>query len=265
MTDAEGRGSDDGADADRRAFVRRAYDGLAPDYREARSDIDEEAALVDALLDRAPSAPRVLDAGCGAGTPVLATLADEVGGASAETTEGGPDAVGVDLSREQLRLANGRVPEVALAQADMTALPFADGRFDAVTAFHSLIHVPVAEHGAVLGEFARVLRPGGLLLFSTGADAWAGSNPDWLDSGVEMRWSFPGLAETRRLLAEAGFAELDAQVVADELADESDDGSVGDAPRDDAAADGTDSTDANDGFTFVLAEKRDPTEGDVDG
>lgn len=34
----------------------------------------------------------------------------------------------------------------------MTALPFRDDAFDAVTAFHSLIHVLLADHGTVADE-----------------------------------------------------------------------------------------------------------------
>lgn len=43
----------------------------------------------------------------------------------------------------------------------MADLPFADGVFDAVIAYWSLIHVPTEEHQTVIDEFARVLRPGG--------------------------------------------------------------------------------------------------------
>jgi SAM-dependent methyltransferase len=47
---------------------------------------------------------------------------------------------------------------------DGMALPFADGSFDFVTAFMSLMDMP--DQGLVLKEARRVLRPGGFLQFS---------------------------------------------------------------------------------------------------
>lgn len=47
---------------------------------------------------------------------------------------------------------------------DITALSFPDARFDAVLSFEVLEHVP--DYPQALSEFARVLRPGGLLLLS---------------------------------------------------------------------------------------------------
>jgi SAM-dependent methyltransferase len=49
--------------------------------------------------------------------------------------------------------------------ADAQAVPFADGRFDAVIANHMLYHVP--EVSKALSETRRVLKPGGRLLAAT--------------------------------------------------------------------------------------------------
>ncbi|MBL7626517.1 class I SAM-dependent methyltransferase [Frankia nepalensis] len=101
---------------------------------------------------------RVLEVGCGAAQCArwLATR--------------GAHVLGVDLSAGQLAhgVALGRRAgiEVALAQADATALPIADESVDlACSAFGA---VPfVADSGAVMREVARVLRPGGRWVFST--------------------------------------------------------------------------------------------------
>ena len=87
----------------------------------------------------------------------------------------------------------------------MTALPFADDAFDGIAAYHSVIHVPTDEHPTVLGEFARVLRPVGHLLLTTGGGAWEGTNDDRLDTGVEMRWSIPSPEDSVSMLEDAGF------------------------------------------------------------
>ncbi|MDQ1702726.1 MAG: hypothetical protein QOF57_1978 [Frankiaceae bacterium] len=81
----------------------------------------------------------------------------------------GADAVALDLSAGQLRhaaaLNTSTGTAVPLVQASATALPFAAGSFDAVcSAFGALPFV--ADSPAVMGEVARVLRPGGRFVFS---------------------------------------------------------------------------------------------------
>ncbi|WP_135820660.1 class I SAM-dependent methyltransferase [Halostella litorea] len=191
---------------DRRA-VREGYDELAEAYAAQRSE-DETlgTSLVEDLLADLPPDARLLDAGCGGGEPVL--------------TRAGDRAVGIDFSGKQLDLASAAAPAAPLVQGDMAALPFRDGAFDAVTAVHSLIHVPLDDHRRVVDEFARVLRPGGRLLVSEGHGRWRGRNPDWLDSGAAMEWDIAGAEATLDQLRAAGFELRDQWAVADTLADE---------------------------------------------
>jgi len=64
------------------------------------------------------------------------------------------------------------------AVADVAALPFGDGVFDAALAGFLLNHVPVVP---ALTELARVVRPGGVVLAST----WAGQRPDPVKAVVD--------------------------------------------------------------------------------
>ncbi len=53
--------------------------------------------------------------------------------------------------------------QVTVVQGDATAMPFDEGRFSAVVCFTMLHHLPsAAAQDRLLGEAARVLRPGGL-------------------------------------------------------------------------------------------------------
>jgi len=98
---------------------------------------------------------RVLDVGCGAGF-LSNYLARE-----------GFDVTGLDASRASLEVAarhdtSGRARYV---QGDALTLPFPDAAFDAVCAMDFLEHVE--DPAAVVGEMARVLKPGGLFFFHT--------------------------------------------------------------------------------------------------
>ena len=94
-------------------------------------------------------ADKVLDACCGTGD--LALAAERCGGT----------VTGVDFSERMLVRARAKSSTVDWVLADVTALPFADGSFDAVTVGFGIRNVP--DHEAGLAELARVLRPGGRL------------------------------------------------------------------------------------------------------
>lgn len=190
-----------------REFVRRGYDELGDVYDERRSASGRERAVVEAFLADLESGARLLDAGCGQGTPILQRATDV-------------RAAGLDIARGQLEGAAEAAPSAALVQGDLAALPFATDAFDAATAFYSLIHVPRADHRTVVAELARVLRPGGELLVSEGNEPWSGTHDDWLGDGTAMTWDFAGIDATIEQLRDAGFEVLDRWDVRDGLADE---------------------------------------------
>lgn len=129
----------------------------AGDWERIRSLHADQAAVDAALLAALPPAPveNLLDIGTGAGH-VLLIAGDKVG-----------SAIGVDRSREMLNVARSNLFRAGLRhcqvrQADMTALPFADGGFAAVT-MNMVLHF-AERPDAVIGEAARMLQPGGRLV-----------------------------------------------------------------------------------------------------
>lgn len=198
--------------------VREAYDDVAEEYAAQRIESGAARTIRSEFLGKLQRDAVVLDAGCGQGTPMLASI------------DPPKRALGIDFSREQLQLAASNAPDASVMQGDMVGLPVQSDVADAVIAFFSLIHVPIGDHLAALEEFARVLRPGGRLLVNEGTEAWTGENPDWLDSGVRMAWDIAGPERTREQLLEAGFAIRDEWRVGPALeADRESDAGVDDA------------------------------------
>jgi SAM-dependent methyltransferase len=99
-----------------------------------------------------PCGGRGLDVGCGLGTEAgyLALVGWRV--------------AGIDLSQTALRRAAAKHDDVAFVRADVRALPFATGRFDAAVDRGCFHYLPAADRLCYSGELRRVLRPGGKLL-----------------------------------------------------------------------------------------------------
>jgi SAM-dependent methyltransferase len=141
--------------------------------------------LATAWPDGAVEGRRILDAGCGTGNNL------------AHFRRFGR-TLGVDLSDEALRFCRGR--GVAAARGSLLALPFPDGRFDAVTSFDVIYHRWVQDDRAAVREMARVLAPGGLLLLRVPAlkMLWGAH-----DEAVHSRHRYTR-GEVRRLLEGEG-------------------------------------------------------------
>ena len=184
-----------------RNAVRRAWDEVAETYAARRDPDGSDAALIDDLLADLPPDPAVLDVGCGDGARTLANLP--------------PGSVGLDVSRRGLDLASETVPDARLVHGEMSALPFAADRFDAITAYHAVFHVARERHPAVYAEFARVLRPGGRLLTTLPGGRFETVRRGWM--GGEMFFSAPGRERTLDQLRAAGFTTVETMTATDPL------------------------------------------------
>lgn len=117
-----------------------------------------EATLELARLAQLAPGMRVLDVGCGLG-----------GSARHLAYEHGCHVDGVDLTPAYIEVATeltrrvGLGDRVAFQQASALALPFADATFDVVWTEH--VQMNIADKQTFYAELARVLKPGGRLVF----------------------------------------------------------------------------------------------------
>jgi ubiquinone/menaquinone biosynthesis C-methylase UbiE len=131
--------------------VDDGYDAWAPRYDGPNPATEVDEAAVHAILADLP-AGIALDAACGTGRH------------SAHLRARGFEVTGVDANRSMLTIAEAKVPDCDFRVGDLAALPVDDDAVDVVVCSLALTHVERIE--PVLGEFARVVRPGGSVVLS---------------------------------------------------------------------------------------------------
>nr|WP_281369894.1 bifunctional demethylmenaquinone methyltransferase/2-methoxy-6-polyprenyl-1,4-benzoquinol methylase UbiE [Leifsonia psychrotolerans] len=145
------------------AQVAAMFDEVAANYDRTNTVLSMGNAALWRIATTKAVAPkpgeRILDIAAGTGT------------SSASLAKSGAHIVAADFSAGMIRVGrerNAGNPNIEFVQADATALPFADGEFDAVTISFGLRNV--VEPKKALAEFYRVTKPGGRVViceFST--------------------------------------------------------------------------------------------------
>jgi SAM-dependent methyltransferase len=166
--------------------VTARYDGHADWYdttfRYLGDDVGSAGLLARLLGPADPIDPWCLDVGCGTGLHFSAVA------------ECGYTVIGLDLSADQLRVAGSRNPRVV--QADAARLPVGDDSVPVVVM--TFTHSDVDDFGAVVSEAARVLRPGGRLVYVGVHPAYVGA---FIDRAAEIAeagvWIGPGYGDER--------------------------------------------------------------------
>lgn len=178
----------------RRAFSRAAARGGG---RAMLADRVAEA-LAERLDGVSVAPARIADVGCGAGA------------AFAELRRRFPSAqiVGVDFSAEMLKRAQAEADKIGNAKlilADAESMPLESGAVDA--AWSNLCREWTGDN--FLPELARILRPGGLLVFSTlGRDTLREARAALAEAGMEnSAHDFFDLHDLGDALLRSGFAE----------------------------------------------------------
>jgi SAM-dependent methyltransferase len=160
--------------------------------------------LAGRVRDRRPAA--VLEVAAGSGV-VTRALADSTGADTAITA--------TDLSQAMIDEAQavGTSRPVEWGQADIMALPFDDDAFDIVVSQFGVMFLP--DKGRGFAEVRRVLRPGGVFVFSVWDRIENNGFSKAVQDGLEAH--FPH--DPPRFLPDAAFGYYEEQGIRSDLAD----------------------------------------------
>ena len=186
---------------ERTRLVGAGYDAIVDTWESWKSQItdDPRGEWSDELLARLPEGARVVELGCGGGTPETKLLAERF------------RLTGVDLSEAQLARARTRVPGAEYVKADFTDLDLEPGSADAVAAFYTFNHVPRDLLAPLYGRIHSWLVSGGLFLTALGTSDTENWTGDFLGAPSYFS-SFPPEVNSR-MLREAGFELLREELV----------------------------------------------------
>ncbi|MES2908508.1 MAG: class I SAM-dependent methyltransferase [Pseudomonadota bacterium] len=167
------------------------YNASADDFRAGTRDHDVSQ-NIEALLRHldASSVLSILDFGCGPGRDLCTFSAR------------GHHAIGLDGAERFVAMARSD-SGCEVWHQNFLQLDLPPARFDGIFANASLFHVPISELPRVLQQLHASLKPGGALFSS---NPRGGNEEGW--SGNRYG-SYHDLAAWRRLLATAGFVELE--------------------------------------------------------
>src|SRR5690606_20896059 len=135
----------------------RSYDQIADRWNGAAFNRQNGlAAHRRALAFLAADAGHAIDLGCGCSGRFMDLL-----------TARGLEVEGLDVSARMIELARARHPRATFHHADVCAWEF-PRRYDFITGWDSLWHLPLAAQEPVMRRILAALSPGGVFIFTTG-------------------------------------------------------------------------------------------------
>ncbi|MFJ9344324.1 class I SAM-dependent methyltransferase [Streptomyces sp. NPDC101733] len=178
-----------------------AYEQSVHTYESATRGMIPDVEL-DTFMSLLPDpAGPVLDAGCAFGrdTSLLASR--------------GLAVTGIDLSEPFLARARELHPGLDFRGMDVCALDFADASFAGVWCQATLLHLKDEHVRAALGEFHRVLRPGGALFVSFKEGQGEEEIVESFSADAVRFFRYQTADRVRGMLEASGFADPDVRVV----------------------------------------------------
>jgi SAM-dependent methyltransferase len=167
------------------------YDRIAEHWAPAAFPAANGIAQHERALRFSHGSGSAIDIGCGGSGRIIELLLRH-----------GFAVEGLELSTRMLELAKSRHPAVRFHHADICTWEFPQ-RYDFISAWDSIWHVPLERQPAVLKKLCAALNAGGVLIFTSGAV----DQPDAITNpchGQPLYHAAPGIPQLLRIIDEAG-------------------------------------------------------------
>jgi ubiquinone/menaquinone biosynthesis C-methylase UbiE len=181
--------------------IEDQYDAIAKEYADAFSGEHEKKPKDQEILhrfsqevgDRRP----VWDFGCGPGqtTKYLKDLGIEISG--------------LDLSEKMLEQARTIHPGITFRKGNILELEFQNDSIAGVVAFYAIVHFTDEQVGTAFREVFRVLRPGGIFLFTYHSGEEIIHLSEFLGKNIDMDLMFFTADFIFRCLKDNGFEKIE--------------------------------------------------------
>ena len=148
------------------AQIGKNYDTITDLWSDDRFNMKNGIDQHKRAISFVKSKGKALDVGCGRTGRIMDLLAKE-----------GFKPEGLDISEKMIALARSRNPEWNFYQEDICSYPLSE-KYDFITAWDSIWHIPLEEQVSVISKLASALNPNGVMIFSFGGVSEQGDHTD---------------------------------------------------------------------------------------
>ena len=179
--------------------TRAAYNLAAQRYHdlfhEEMQEKEFDRRLLDSFALKFDTTSLICDAGCGPSGHIGRYMFYK-----------GLQVIGVDISDKSIELARRYNPGMRFEREDIGAMTFADGTFDGILSYYSIINTPKIYVDRIFREFSRVLKPNGYVLVTVKAGTAEGYVDDLLGIRTKIFLALFTEQEIIQYLYHTGFA-----------------------------------------------------------
>lgn len=170
-------------------IIKAGYDAMAEMYNQHRGNL-KSGKYLQQLLKYLPKNSSILDLGCGGGVGV-----DDI------LLKAGHSVIGLDISREQIKLARKQCPAGEYLVRDILDLKTGEYSVQAIVSLYAVFHLPRERQAAWLKTIASYLPKGGMLLVTMGDREFEGEH---ILHGQRMWSSQYGTVKNTQMVEGAG-------------------------------------------------------------